>query len=108
MRRITLFIVVINCPISNDSSGQHEVAELSGGGVAEFPFSFSMPALLPSSYKGTHGSVDYTVTVTLKRAWGVHKEVVQPFQVCSQLDVASVHHLQVFIQTNWGMSLRIN
>ncbi|XP_021955147.1 arrestin domain-containing protein 2 [Folsomia candida] len=74
--------------------GQHEVAELSGGGVAEFPFSFSMPALLPSSYKGTHGSVDYTVTVTLKRAWGVHKEVVQPFQVCSQLDVASVHHLQ--------------
>lgn len=69
--------------------GTEEVAELTNtGGVREYPFNFQLPRDLPSTYKGTHGTVEYTVTACVKKSWGVNKEYVCPFTVNAKLDLS--------------------
>lgn len=69
--------------------GTQEVTELANtGGIREYPFNFQLPRDLPSSYKGTHGSIEYTVTATVKKSWGVNKEYTLPFTVNSKLDLS--------------------
>lgn len=38
-------------------------------GKHEYPFSFTLPSSIPSSYEGIYGKVRYTVKATIKRPW---------------------------------------
>jgi hypothetical protein len=73
--------------------GTYEVPELCQTGIREYPFSYRLPQNIPSSYKGTHGSIEYSITVTLKRSWGVNKEAIHSFNVNGELDLGN--HPQV-------------
>ncbi|RZF46314.1 hypothetical protein LSTR_LSTR010169 [Laodelphax striatellus] len=69
---------------------------LAGGGNSEleiaagehvYPFSATLPPLLPSSFDGEHGHVRYTVTATLDRPWKVDQHATAIFTVVTPVDL---------------------
>ncbi len=38
-------------------------------GKHEYPFSFTLPSAIPSSYEGIHGNIRYTMKAIIKRPW---------------------------------------
>jgi len=52
-----------------------------------YPFQFTLPLNLPSSYKGSHGSVQYKIKATVKRSWRVDDTASSGFTVNAILDL---------------------
>lgn len=52
-----------------------------------FPFEFTLPKRLPSSFKGKHGRLRYYVRMTVCTPVGPHHERTSKFAVVSNLDL---------------------
>jgi len=52
-----------------------------------FPFEFTLPQRLPSSFKGKHGRLRYFVKMTLCTAGGPHPTRTSKFAVIGSLDL---------------------
>ncbi|KAK6170484.1 hypothetical protein SNE40_018868 [Patella caerulea] len=52
-----------------------------------FPFEFSLPSKLPSSFKGKHGRLRYFVRMTIYSPGGPHHERTSKFAVIGSLDL---------------------
>ena len=52
-----------------------------------YPFEFTLPEELPSSFEGAHGYVRYFCKVTVERPWKFDQNVKKGFSVLSQLDL---------------------
>ncbi|KAL8177947.1 UNVERIFIED_CONTAM: Arrestin domain-containing protein 2 [Gekko kuhli] len=56
-------------------------------GRHEFPFAFSLPERLATSFEGKHGSVRYWVKAKLHRPWAAVRRAKQEFTVLEPLDI---------------------
>jgi len=56
-------------------------------GTHRFPFTFSLPPTLPSSFEGIHGSVRYTAEATMVRPWKFDHKTRSAFTVISLVDL---------------------
>ncbi|XP_052811831.1 arrestin domain-containing protein 4-like isoform X2 [Mya arenaria] len=61
--------------------------DLLHAGSHYFPFEFTLPAKLPSSFKGKHGRLRYYVRMTITTPGGPHHERTSKFAVISNLDL---------------------
>lgn len=52
-----------------------------------FPFEFTLPQKLPSSFKGKHGRLRYFVKMTICSAGGPHPARTSKFAVIGSLDL---------------------
>ena len=56
-------------------------------GSYEFPFSFTLPQNIPSSFDGPHGSVRYYVEVVIDRPWKFNHASICYFTVVTPVDL---------------------
>ena len=61
--------------------------DLLHAGSHYFPFEFTLPTKLPSSFKGKHGRLRYYVRLTICTPGGPHHERSSKFAVISNLDL---------------------
>ncbi|KAL3884103.1 hypothetical protein ACJMK2_030325 [Sinanodonta woodiana] len=61
--------------------------DLLNPGSHYFPFEFTLPSKLPSSFKGKHGRLRYFVRMTICTPGGPHHERTSKFAVISSLDL---------------------
>ncbi|XP_046677845.1 arrestin domain-containing protein 17-like isoform X1 [Homalodisca vitripennis] len=52
-----------------------------------YPFSTTLPPLLPSSFEGEHGNIRYTVRATLDRPWKFDQNCEKVFTVVTPVDL---------------------
>ncbi|XP_024131225.1 arrestin domain-containing protein 3 [Oryzias melastigma] len=65
------------------SSGQNKLP----AGTHVFPFSCQLPlGDFPSSFRGVHGEIKYTLTVTIHRPWHLSKEFVTVLNFVNHID----------------------
>lgn len=57
------------------------------GGDHVYPFTSTLPPLLPSSFEGEHGNIRYTVRATLDRPWKFDQKVEKVFTVVTPIDL---------------------
>uniref|UniRef100_A0A1B6CJ57 Arrestin C-terminal-like domain-containing protein n=1 Tax=Clastoptera arizonana TaxID=38151 RepID=A0A1B6CJ57_9HEMI len=70
----------------NLAGGGNSELELPAGDLV-YPFSTSLPPLLPSSFEGEHGYVRYTVKATLDRPWKFDQDSKSVFTVVTPVDL---------------------
>lgn len=63
-----------------------ESSQLTAG-THRYPFTFSLPATLPSSFEGVHGSVRYTAEASMERPWKFDHTTRSAFTVISLVDL---------------------
>lgn len=56
-------------------------------GVHQFPFQFTLPPNIPTSYEGQFGSIRYTIRAVISRPWRFNHEKVRIFTVNNPLDL---------------------
>ncbi|KAK3593214.1 hypothetical protein CHS0354_002745 [Potamilus streckersoni] len=71
-------------PIKSDKGCDED---LLNPGSHYFPFEFTLPSKLPSSFKGKHGRLRYFVRMTICTPGGPHHERTSKFAVISSLDL---------------------
>lgn len=72
----------------NEISGDKDSNDdLLHSGSHYFPFEFTLPPKLPSSFKGKHGRLRYYVRMTITTPGGPHHERTSKFAVISNLDL---------------------
>ncbi|KAL4233432.1 Arrestin domain-containing protein 1 [Mactra antiquata] len=71
-------------PIKGDKDSNDDLLH---SGSHYFPFEFSLPPKLPSSFKGKHGRLRYYVRMTITTPGGPHHERTSKFAVISNLDL---------------------
>lgn len=69
--------------IGSPSGGEIEIQS----GEHKFPFTCSLPPILPSSFESDFGHIRYTVKATLDRPWKFDQDVKSPFTIISPLDL---------------------
>jgi hypothetical protein len=52
-----------------------------------YPFSTTLPPMLPSSFEGEHGNIRYTVKAVLDRPWKFDQHVEKVFTVVTPVDL---------------------
>ena len=56
-------------------------------GNHEFPFSFTLPKDIPSTFEGSHGNVRYYAEAVIDLEWRFDHNVMCPFTVVAQVDL---------------------
>ena len=56
-------------------------------GVHQFPFQFTLPLNIPTSYEGQFGRIRYTARAIISRPWRFNHEKVRIFTVNNPLDL---------------------
>ena len=56
-------------------------------GVHQFPFQFTLPLSIPTSYEGEFGNIRYTIRAVISRPWRFNHEKVRIFTVNNPLDL---------------------
>ena len=56
-------------------------------GLHQFPFQFTLPLNIPTSYEGQFGSIRYTIRAVISRPWRFNHEKVRIFTVNNPLDL---------------------
>jgi len=56
-------------------------------GIHRYPFTFSLPPTVPSSFEGQWGSVRYTAEATMERPWKFDHSTRSAFTVISLVDL---------------------
>ena len=74
-------------------------------GSYEFPFNFTLPQNIPSSFEGPHGGVRYYVKVTIDRPWKFDHSHTCFFTVVTPVDLnmnpqAQVLHVQCHVASS--------
>ena len=75
------------CNLKICSEGPGGAALVHPAGRQIYPFEFTLPEELPSSFEGAHGYVRYFCKVTVERPWKFDQNVKKAFSVLSQLDL---------------------
>jgi len=70
----------------NLAGGPNSEIEIPAGDHT-YPFSTTLPPLLPSSFEGEHGNIRYTVKATLDRPWKFDQNVEKVFTVVTPVDL---------------------
>ena len=70
-------------------------------GLHQFPFQFTLPLNIPTSYEGQFGSIRYTIRAVISRPWRFNHEKVRIFTVNNPLDLNTepnslVSHSELF------------
>jgi len=68
------------------TAGGGESSQLQAG-THRYPFTFSLPATVPSSFEGVHGSVRYTAEAKMERPWKFDHTTRSAFTVISLVDL---------------------
>ena len=76
-----------SCNLKICSEGPGGAALVHPAGRQIYPFEFTLPEELPSSFEGAHGYVRYFCKVTVERPWKFDQNVKKAFSVLSQLDL---------------------
>lgn len=64
-------------------------------GQYNYPFSFDLPQIIPSSFEHRNGSVRYSIKAIMKRPWKFEKKTKILFIVELPLDLYANAHLLV-------------
>ena len=64
-------------------------------GKQQYPFEFSLPSKLPTSFEGAHGYIRYLCKVTVERPWKFDHTTKKAFSVISELDLNKEHAVRV-------------
>ena len=90
VRYLGSFLAGIYLPIVFDfifSGDKDNDDDLLHSGSHYFPFEFTLPPKLPSSFKGKHGRLRYYVRLTICTPGGPNHERTSKFAVVSTLDL---------------------
>ena len=77
---------------------QQQGSEYHPAGNYQYPFSFQLPANLPSSFEGAHGNVRYFIKATVDRPWKFDHHCKALFTVVSSFDLNQMPQLIVSIK----------
>ncbi|GFR81709.1 arrestin domain-containing protein 3-like [Elysia marginata] len=71
--------------------------DLQPAGLHMYPFDFTLPSDVPSSFEGRRGFVRYLCVVTLDRGWKGVLQIEQDLTVIRHLDLNQVPHAGVIV-----------
>ncbi|XP_060088728.1 arrestin domain-containing protein 2 [Heteronotia binoei] len=74
-------------PDGPPTPGSGQQGTVLPAGRHEFPFAFTLPERLATSFEGKHGSVRYWVKAKLRRPWAPARRAKQEFTVLEPLDI---------------------
>jgi len=66
-------------------------------GQHQYPFSFTLPVGIPSSFEGRYGHVRYTLTGSLERSWKWNHSCKIGFNVNSIIDLNFIPEARVCV-----------
>ena len=79
-------------------------------GRHEFPFTFTLPPNLPSSYESCYGEIRYTVKAVVDRPWKFNHESIRAFSVNAVLNLnmeplasVSISLRTIFFERNFNL-----
>jgi Arrestin (or S-antigen), N-terminal domain len=70
-------------------------------GISRFPFSYTLPADVPSTFVGAHGKVRYKISAVIDKPWAIDEYAHNYFTVAGILDLNAPEYV------DFAVSIRI-
>ena len=91
--------MVLNFCYFSEGSNRHSHGGLTviPAGVNEFPFQYTLPENIPSSFEGEYGRVKYSARATVEVPKRADQPTMMPFTVMAALDLNQLPDAMVII-----------